>query len=44
MIAPGTALREGIHELGLTGSISARKPTLDDVYLSLSGDSLAAAA
>ena len=33
-----------VHELGLAGSISARKPTLDDVYLSLTGDSLAAAA
>jgi ABC-2 type transport system ATP-binding protein len=33
-----------IHELGLGGSISAREPTLDDVYLRLTGDSLAAAA
>ena len=33
-----------IHELGLSGSISAREPTLDDVYLRLTGDSLAAAA
>ena len=33
-----------IHALGLTGAISARKPTLDDVYLRLTGDSLAAAA
>ena len=33
-----------VHELGLAGSISARKPTLDDVYLSLTGDSLASAA
>jgi ABC-2 type transport system ATP-binding protein len=33
-----------IHELGLTGAISARVPTLDDVYLRLTGDSLAAAA
>jgi len=33
-----------IHELGLTGAISAREPTLDDVYLRLTGDSLAAAA
>jgi ABC-2 type transport system ATP-binding protein len=33
-----------VHELGLDGAISARKPTLDDVYLSLTGDSLAAAA
>jgi ABC-2 type transport system ATP-binding protein len=33
-----------VHELGLTGAISAREPTLDDVYLRLTGDSLAAAA
>ena len=33
-----------VRELGLGGAISARKPTLDDVYLSLTGDSLAAAA
>jgi ABC-2 type transport system ATP-binding protein len=33
-----------IHELGLGGAISARTPTLDDVYLRLTGDSLAAAA
>jgi ABC-2 type transport system ATP-binding protein len=33
-----------IHGLGLTGAISAREPTLDDVYLRLTGDSLAAAA
>jgi len=33
-----------IHELGLAGAISAREPTLDDVYLRLTGDSLAAAA
>jgi ABC-2 type transport system ATP-binding protein len=33
-----------IHELELTGAISAREPTLDDVYLRLTGDSLAAAA
>ncbi len=33
-----------IHQLGLTGAISAREPTLDDVYLRLTGDSLAAAA
>jgi len=32
-----------VHELGLTGAISAREPTLDDVYLRLTGDSLAAA-
>ena len=33
-----------IHELRLPGAISAREPTLDDVYLRLTGDSLAAAA
>jgi ABC-2 type transport system ATP-binding protein len=33
-----------VHELGLAGAISAREPTLDDVYLRLTGDSLAAAA
>jgi ABC-2 type transport system ATP-binding protein len=33
-----------IHELGLAGAIAAREPTLDDVYLRLTGDSLAAAA
>jgi ABC-2 type transport system ATP-binding protein len=33
-----------IHDLGLAGAISAREPTLDDVYLQLTGDSLAAAA
>ena len=33
-----------IHDLGLAGAISAREPTLDDVYLRLTGDSLAAAA
>jgi ABC-2 type transport system ATP-binding protein len=33
-----------IHHLGLAGSIAARRPTLDDVYLRLTGDSLAAAA
>jgi ABC-2 type transport system ATP-binding protein len=32
-----------VHELGLAGAISAREPTLDDVYLRLTGDSLAAA-
>jgi ABC-2 type transport system ATP-binding protein len=40
---PGDAIA-GIHEIGLTGAISAREPTLDDVYLRLTGDSLAAAA
>jgi ABC-2 type transport system ATP-binding protein len=33
-----------IHELRLPGAITARQPTLDDVYLRLTGDSLAAAA
>jgi ABC-2 type transport system ATP-binding protein len=33
-----------IHELGFAGAISAREPTLDDVYLRLTGDTLAAAA
>jgi ABC-2 type transport system ATP-binding protein len=33
-----------VHDLGIRGAISAREPTLDDVYLRLTGDSLAAAA
>jgi ABC-2 type transport system ATP-binding protein len=33
-----------IHDLGLARAVSAREPTLDDVYLRLTGDSLAAAA
>jgi ABC-2 type transport system ATP-binding protein len=33
-----------IHRLGLAGAISARQPTLDDVYLRLTGDRLAEAA
>ena len=33
-----------IHELGLTGAVSARQPTLDDVYLRLTGGRLAEAA
>ena len=41
--SPGEAIA-AIHELGLTGAISSREPTLDDVYLRLTGDSLAAAA
>ena len=41
--SPGDAIAS-IHELGLAGAISAREPTLDDVYLRLTGDSLAAAA
>jgi ABC-2 type transport system ATP-binding protein len=32
-----------VQELGLAVAISAREPTLDDVYLRLTGDSLAAA-
>src|SRR2546423_483196 len=35
---------EAIHELGLRGAIAVHRPTLDDVYLRLTGDSLAAAA
>jgi ABC-2 type transport system ATP-binding protein len=33
-----------IHELGLAGAVSARRPTLDDVYLRLTGGRLADAA
>jgi ABC-2 type transport system ATP-binding protein len=33
-----------IHELGLAGAVSARQPTLDDVYLRLTGGRLAEAA
>jgi ABC-2 type transport system ATP-binding protein len=33
-----------VHELGLSSAISAREPTLDDVYLRLTGGSLAEAA
>ena len=33
-----------IHDLGLAEAITAREPTLDDVYLRLTGDSLAVAA
>jgi ABC-2 type transport system ATP-binding protein len=33
-----------IQELGLAGAVSARQPTLDDVYLRLTGGRLAAAA
>jgi len=32
-----------VHELGVARAISTREPTLDDVYLRLTGDSLAAA-
>jgi ABC-2 type transport system ATP-binding protein len=42
-ISSGDAIAS-IHELGLAGAISAREPTLDDVYLRLTGDSLATAA
>jgi len=43
----GRTSREAIgavHELGIARAISAREPTLDDVYLRLTGDSLATAA
>jgi ABC-2 type transport system ATP-binding protein len=33
-----------IHELGVRAAVSSRQPTLDDVYLRLTGDRLAAAA
>jgi hypothetical protein len=33
-----------INDLGLATAISAREPTLDDVYLRLTGDRLAPAA
>ncbi len=33
-----------IHELGLASAVSARQPTLDDVYLRLTGGRLAEAA
>jgi ABC-2 type transport system ATP-binding protein len=33
-----------IHELGLAAAVSARRPTLDDVYLRLTGGRLAEAA
>ena len=33
-----------IHELGLAHTVSARRPTLDDVYLRLTGGRLAEAA
>jgi ABC-2 type transport system ATP-binding protein len=39
-----TAAVSVIDELGLATEISTRKPTLDDVYLRLTGDRLAAAA
>ena len=40
--SPGDAIAS-IHELGLAGAISAREPTLDDVYLRLTGGRLAEA-
>jgi hypothetical protein len=33
-----------VHELRLGGEVGVRRPTLDDVYLRLTGDSLAPAA
>ena len=41
---PGSAAISAVHELGLATEISTRRPTLDDVYLRLTGDRLAAAA
>jgi ABC-2 type transport system ATP-binding protein len=40
----GSAAISAVHELGLATEISTRRPTLDDVYLRLTGDRLAAAA
>jgi len=40
----GSAAISAVHELGLATDISTRRPTLDDVYLRLTGDRLAAAA
>jgi ABC-2 type transport system ATP-binding protein len=40
----GSAAVSAIHELGVATEISTRRPTLDDVYLRLTGDRLAAAA
>jgi ABC-2 type transport system ATP-binding protein len=40
----GSAAISAVHELGFATEISARRPTLDDVYLRLTGDRLAAAA
>jgi ABC-2 type transport system ATP-binding protein len=40
----GSAAISAVHELGVATEISARRPTLDDVYLRLTGDRLAAAA
>ena len=40
----GSAAIYAVHELGLATEISARRPTLDDVYLRLTGDRLAAVA
>jgi ABC-2 type transport system ATP-binding protein len=38
----GSEAISAVHELGLATEISARRPTLDDVYLRLTGDRLAA--
>ncbi len=40
----GSDAISALHELGLATEISTRRPTLDDVYLRLTGDRLAAAA
>src|ERR671934_678232 len=40
----GRAAISAVHELGLETEISTRRPTLDDVYLRLTGDRLAAVA
>jgi ABC-2 type transport system ATP-binding protein len=42
--ASGSAAIAVVDELGLATEISTRRPTLDDVYLRLTGDRLAAAA
>jgi ABC-2 type transport system ATP-binding protein len=42
--ATGSAAIAVVHELELATEISTRRPTLDDVYLRLTGDRLAAAA
>ena len=39
---PGSAAISAVHELGLATEISTRRPTLDDVYLRLTGGRLAA--
>src|SRR5436190_700935 len=40
----GVEAMAAIHELGVRAPVSTRQPTLDDVYLRLTGDRLAAAA